>query len=67
MHQWGTAADIYRVGESYLDNEKTIERYARLASSLGADVFVRPHAEGNDHLHIDLGFIEITPRELSEA
>ena len=66
MHQWGTAADIYRVGDTYLDDEKSIERYARIATSLAQDVFVRPYAEGDDHLHIDIGFAAIAPRELSE-
>ncbi|MDQ6808987.1 MAG: hypothetical protein M3Z64_06115 [Verrucomicrobiota bacterium] len=67
MHQWGTAADIYRVGDSYLDNEKSLDRYTRIATSLGADVFVRPFAGGDDHLHVDLGFVRVTPREFSEA
>jgi hypothetical protein len=66
MHQWATAADIYRVGDTYLDDEKSIERYARVAASLGDDVFVRPYVEGDDHLHVDIGFATATPRELSE-
>lgn len=66
MHQWATAADIYRVGDTFLDDEKSIDRYARIAASLGDDVFVRPYAPGDDHLHIDIGFASVTPRELSE-
>ncbi|MFL6528277.1 MAG: hypothetical protein ACJ8IQ_09270 [Chthoniobacterales bacterium] len=66
MHQWGTAADIYRVGDTYLNDEKSIERYARVAASIGDDVYVRPYVGGNDHLHIDIGFAAVTPPELSE-
>ncbi|MBA3882094.1 MAG: hypothetical protein H0X73_05085 [Chthoniobacterales bacterium] len=66
VHSWATAADIYRVGDSYLDDEKTIAKYAALADSLGPQVFVKPYAEGDDHLHFDLGFITMTPRECSE-
>ena len=66
-HCWGTAADIYRVGDSYLDDERTIGKYAELAASLGPLISVRPYAEGDDHLHFDLGFFSITPRESHEA
>src|SRR5216117_1922299 len=43
LHSWGTAADIYRVGDTYLDDEKSIARYAGIAASLGAEVFVRSY------------------------
>ena len=66
-HCWGAAADIYRVGDTYLNDEKSITRYAELASSLGPQLFVRPYASGDDHLHIDLGFISVTPRDVSDA
>ncbi|MDQ6861854.1 MAG: D-Ala-D-Ala carboxypeptidase family metallohydrolase [Verrucomicrobiota bacterium] len=65
-HCWGTAADIYRVGDNYLDNEKTIARYAGIAESLGMQVYVRPHTHGDDHLHIDLGYVTVTPRDCSD-
>jgi hypothetical protein len=65
-HCWGVAADIYRVGDTYLDDEKSITRYADLAKSLGPQVYARPYLEGDDHLHIDLGFITLTPRGLRE-
>lgn len=66
-HHWATAADIYRVGDTYLDNEKAIDRYARIATSLGGEVLVRPYAEGDDHLHLDIGFVTLTPRECDES
>src|SRR5437763_13888969 len=50
LHNWGTAADIYRVGDTYLDDEKSIARYAEIAGSLGAEVRVRPYQAGDDHL-----------------
>lgn len=65
-HCWGTAADIYRVGDTYLDNERSIAKYAEIARSLGVQLFVRPYVEGDDHLHIDLGFINVTPRDWVE-
>jgi hypothetical protein len=67
LHSWGTAADIYRVGDTYLNDEKSIARYAGIASSLGAEVFVRPFQEGDDHLQVDLGYLTLVPRECSES
>lgn len=66
IHQWATAADVYRVGDTYLGDEKSIERFARVAAGIGEELFVRPCTEGDDHLHIDIGFATLTPRELSE-
>ena len=71
IHAWGTAANIYRIGDTYLDNRRSIERYGSVAASLGPAVFVRPFGiepgKTDDHLHIDLGFASLTPRECSEA
>jgi hypothetical protein len=71
IHAWGTAANIYRVGDTFLDDAKSIERYRAIAASLSPAVFVRPfgseQGQTNDHLHIDLGFASLTPRECSEA
>jgi len=70
-HLWATAANIYRIGDAWLDSQKTIERYARIAESLGPEVFVRPYGhnpgETDDHLHMDLGYLLCTPRGYSEA
>lgn len=64
-HCWATAADIYRVGDCWLDDEKSIERYARIAEGIGQEVFVSPygHGEGetDDHLHVDLGEVLWAP------
>jgi hypothetical protein len=67
LHNWGTAADIYRVGDTYLDNEKSIARHAEIAASLGAEVRVRAYREGDDHLQVDLGYLTLVPRECSES
>ncbi|MDQ3119156.1 MAG: hypothetical protein M3Q89_06250 [Verrucomicrobiota bacterium] len=66
-HCWATAADIYRVGDHFLNDEKIIAKYGEIAKSLGSQVFVKPYVEGDDHLHFDLGFIHVTPRACSEA
>lgn len=66
-HSWATAADVYRVGDTYLDDEKAIAKYARIAEGLGPEVFVKPYLDGDDHLHFDFGFITVIPRECSEA
>jgi hypothetical protein len=58
-HSWGTAADIYRVGDTYLDDEKSITRFAEMTRSLSTGVQTRA---GSDHLHVDLGFVEAMPR-----
>ena len=71
IHAWGTAANIYRVGDTFLDDAKAIDKYRGIAASLSTAVSVRPfgseQGQTNDHLHIDLGFASLTPRECSEA
>ena len=71
IHAWGTAANIYRVGDTFLDDAKSIERYGAIASSLSQAVVVRPFGsnagETDDHLHLDLGFVSLAPRECSEV
>ena len=71
IHAWGTAANIYRVGDIFLNDAKSIEKYGSIAASLSPAVFVRPfglkQGQTDDHLHIDLGFVSLTPRECSEA
>ena len=67
LHNWGTAADIYRVGDTYLNDEKSIVRYGEIAASLGAEVHARAYKAGDDHLQVDLGYLTIVPRECSES
>ena len=71
IHAWGTAANIYRIGDTFLSDTKSMGKYWMIAASLGPTVFVRPFGrekgQTNDHLHIDLGYVRLTPRECSEA
>ena len=71
IHAWGTAANIYRVGDTFIADAKSIGKYRAVASSLSPAVFVRPFGrdkgQTSDHLHIDLGYAGLIPRECSEA
>jgi hypothetical protein len=66
-HCWGTAANIYRIGDIYLDTPETIRRYAALAHEVIPTVWTRPLGDAraltDDHLHIDLGYVISVPRE----
>ena len=66
-HCWGTAANIYRVGDDLLDTPETIERYAAVAREALPWAWVRPWGHGpgfaDDHLHVDLGYVTVVPRE----
>lgn len=69
-HQWAAGADIYRIGDTWLDSQKSIERYARVAEAIGAEICAKPFGHGvgetDDHLHIDLGFLTLVPHGCSE-
>lgn len=64
-HCWGTAANLYRVGDEWLDEEPTVERYAELARDVSPLVWTRPwgsgEGEADDHLHLELGHVRVTP------
>ena len=70
-HMWGTAADVYRVGSNILKTRELIEKYNAIAEDLSEDVTVLPYGHVNgvnadDHVHVDLGYILLIPREISE-
>jgi len=70
-HMWATAADIYRIGSSILKTKELIERFNDVAEELSDDAVVLPygHETGttvDDHIHIDLGYLLVVPREISE-
>ena len=70
-HMWGTAADVYRVGTNILKTRELIEKFNEVAEDLSEDISVLPygHVTGiyaDDHVHIDLGYITLIPREISE-
>ncbi len=70
-HMWGTAADVYRIGTTILKTREQIEKYNVIAEDLSEDISVLPygHVTGNnadDHVHLDVGYITVIPREISE-
>ncbi len=64
-HCWGTAANIYRIGDTWLDSREEIEKYAAIARRVIPGVWVRPYGledgEADDHLHIDIGYTVFDP------
>ena len=66
-HCWGTAANVYRVGDTYLDSQETIARYAAVFRGVLPTIWTRPLGaevdKTDDHLHVDLGYVVTTPRE----
>ena len=64
-HCWGTAANIYRVGDTWLDTREEIEKFAAIARRVIPGVWARPYGqedgEADDHLHIDLGYTVFEP------
>lgn len=70
-HMWGTAADVYRIGSNIIKTKESIEKYNEIAEDLSDEVNVLPygHVTGrnaDDHVHLDLGYITLIPREISE-
>jgi len=64
-HLWGTAVNIYRIGDDWLDDEKTITRYGRIAQKVLPGIRALPWGHGvgetDDQLHLDLGFTVVVP------
>jgi hypothetical protein len=70
-HCWGTAANIYRIGDTYLDTREEIEKYAAIARRVIPGVWVRPYGQedgqADDHLHIDIGYTVFDPVDGPDA
>ena len=71
-HSWGTAANIYRIGDEMMDSQEKIEKYSRLAREVLPGVWSRPYGAGAgfafDHVHLDLGYATVVPHDApSEA
>jgi hypothetical protein len=66
-HAWGTAANVYRIGDEAMTERETVDRYAATAKRLLPAAWCRPYGpdrgQTTDHLHIDLGHIVCVPRE----
>lgn len=69
-HAWGTAANLYRIGDDFLDSEATFGRYADVVRRVLPAAWVRPWGREPggtiDHLHLDLGRVVVAPREVGE-
>jgi hypothetical protein len=65
-HCWGTAANIYRIGDDWLDTQASIERVAAAAARAVPALWARPYGDSagysDDHVHLDLGFATLVPR-----
>src|SRR3954469_12744199 len=70
LHCWGTAVNIYRIGDTFLDDQQTIERYGALARQVLPGAWTRPFGvdpgQTDDHLHLDFGFVLSMPRGAPE-
>lgn len=65
-HAWGTAVNIYKIGDRLLDEQEVLEHYAHVAVESMPGVYVRPFGTKpgmtDDHLHLDFGYVVAVPR-----
>jgi hypothetical protein len=65
-HAWATAVNIYRIGDTMLDEQEALEHYAEIAYKSMPGVYVRPFGVTpgytDDHLHLDFGYVVAVPR-----
>ena len=70
-HCWGTAANIYRIGDTWLDSREEIEKYADIARRVIPGVWIRPYGpedgQADDHLHLDIGYTVFEPVHEQDA
>ena len=66
-HCWGTAANIYRIGDEMMDSQDRIDRYSKLARDVLPGIWSRPYGAGAgyafDHVHLDLGYATVVPHD----
>lgn len=64
-HCWGTAANIYRIGDTFMHEPDAIAKYTAVARRVVPGVWVRPYGTSvgtaDDHLHLDLGYTAFEP------
>ncbi|HEU0015531.1 MAG TPA: hypothetical protein VFQ45_17780 [Longimicrobium sp.] len=69
-HNWGAAANLYRIGDDWLDEGAGITRYAELARELSpafrALPFGNAAGQTDDHLHLDVGYVTVVPHDRSD-
>ena len=65
-HAWGTAVNIYKIGDRMLEDRESLEHFAEIAQKSMPGVYVRPfgNTQGytDDHLHLDFGYVVAVPR-----
>lgn len=70
-HCWGSAANIYRIGNDLLDTQERIERVAAIVRRLLPFAWIRPYGHdpgyADDHLHVDIGYVTLVPAGISES
>ncbi len=70
-HNWASAADVYRVGDTFLNSASTIEKYAGIVRDLAPEITALPYGhlpgESDDHLHLDLGYLHLIPASCDES
>ena len=66
-HCWGTAVNIFRIGDTRMDSRESIERFGAIARDTMPGVWVRPYGRTpgttDDHLHVDFGFVVSVPHD----
>jgi hypothetical protein len=66
-HSWATAVNVYRIGDTYLDTQREIEKYSLMAQETLPGVWTRPYGDqpgyAEDHLHLDIGYVTTVPRD----
>jgi hypothetical protein len=66
VHAWGTAANIYAIGDERLDTQPAIERAAAAVARVCPAAWIRPFGhnagQADDHLHVDVGCVTLVPR-----
>lgn len=71
LHSWGTAANIYRIGDVYLDSEDAIRHFSAVTRSVLPAAWIRPYGSGDgeadDHLHLDIGYTLLEPSVLGDG
>lgn len=64
-HCWGSAVNIYRIGDDWLETRENIAKYAALARQVLPAAWVRPYGTeagyADDHLHLDFGYLTVEP------
>ena len=64
-HCWGTAVNVYRIGDEYLTDQALVDKYNDVALKTLPGVWVRPFGHGageaDDHIHLDFGYATLVP------